>query len=202
MPNTPNTNRANTKPKQPKRDHRSQSAKQALPSAVVAADQARHQAVQMRIAGHSFRDIADAMNVSISTAYKYVNDGWQRINELTDDDRRKLRHQEAERLNEAQVVVMELIRAPGLVVEFLDRKGNAVTEDGAMLKLRAIDRLVKIAHFRADLFGYKLVAPKDAENMRHQEPFIPLDKLAAMVEAQQAQAAAEKANPVIPINCA
>ena len=44
-----------------------------------------------------FRAIADALGISTASAYKYSNDGWDRLNDLTDDDRRKLRRQEAMR---------------------------------------------------------------------------------------------------------
>ncbi len=136
----------------------------------------------MRLAGYEFRTIADTLGVSVSTAHGYVNDGWDRINELTDDDRRKLRRQMVERINDARVVVMGLICAPGLIVEKLDRLGNVVQEDGALLRLKAIDRMVKLERLHADVYGIKLIAPKDADDLPKQEKFMPLDQLVAMVK--------------------
>ena len=195
MPKTPNTMRAN---KNAMRDRRRKLIKDSRTGAAAKADELRHRAIHMRIAGHNYRAIADALGISTASAYKYSNDGWDRLNDLTDDDRRKLRRQEAMRLDEALAVVMAIIRAPDLIVERSDRQGNVVQEDGASLKMRAIDRLVKIGKLRS-VIGTALKPPKDADDIPKGEPFMPLDQLVAIVERQQAELAAAKNNPIVPM---
>ena len=176
MPNQPNTREPNAAASQ---DTRSKLQKDASPADALAADKARSEAVDLRIAGKSFRAIADAMGISLETAHRYVQDGWERLNERTDDARERLRDMQEARLDAALRVIMPLLTTEDLMVETVDKKGNVVQLDAAELKLKAVDRLVKVIHSQNLLRG--LNAPIKVETAP-QKPLEPIENLVARMK--------------------
>lgn len=174
----PNTKGANTPP--PK-DGRKKPVKDSLPAEVLNADLERRKAIAMRLDGYTFREIADELGVSVSTAHAYVNDGWERVQNATDEDRAALRDLELARCDQMLKRVLPIATANNLQVEkevFRDGERIVVTETDAELQFKAVDRALKIGKRRAELLG--LDAPTKIEQTG-KTSLIPLDELARIV---------------------
>ena len=68
-------------------------------------------ALELRRAGASYRNIADTLNVSMSTAHKYVQ---RELSEIPAADRAQLRELEAARLDTLQAVAWDQAKAGDL----------------------------------------------------------------------------------------
>ena len=152
---TPNTNRSH--------DTRPKLQKDARPSVAITADIARSRALKLRVKGYSFRAIAARLEVSVETAYRYVNDGWTRINDQTDEERARLRDLQEARLDVGLRVVMKILTARNLIVVAKDGVGHEVRLPAAELQLKAIDRLVKIVHRQSLLRGLDKPTQEETE---------------------------------------
>ncbi len=174
MSKGPNTRKSN--------DRRSKGRKDGDPAGGIAADIDRQRAVQLRRDGHSFEEIAAALRVAKSTAHKYVNDGWDRINETTDEERRLLRAEWEARLMAMLKRAMPLATHNNLVMlvtEFTADGAVEVKKDAAELQLKAMDRVLKIAKAHAELYG--LNAPTKIELPGDKNRLEPLSELARRV---------------------
>ena len=120
-----------------------------------------------------------ALGISLETAHRYVNDGWERINEGGDNARERLRDMQEARLDAALRVIMPLLTTENLIVETVDKKGNVVPLDAAELKLQAVDRLVKVVNSQNVLRG--LNAPLKVE-AAVQKPLEPIASLVAKMK--------------------
>lgn len=180
-PNAKGSNKA--KPK----DQRKQSVKNGDPAGALKADLERHQAIKMRLEGYTFREIADEIGISVSTAHTYVNDGWERVQNATDEDRTLLRDMELARCDQMLKRVLPIATANNLLVEkekFVDGSMIVVTEEDAELQFKAVDRVLKIQKRRSDLLG--LDAPTKIEQTGA-SALIPLDELAKRVAENKAK---------------
>jgi sigma-70-like protein len=117
-------------------------------------------AVALRAQGHSYRDIAAVLDVSVSNAYQAVQ---RALRAIIEEPASELRALELERLDELTREAQAVMRRDHLAVS----NGKVVTYDGAPViddqpVLGAIDRLVKISERRAKLLG---LDAKDAHDM-------------------------------------
>jgi hypothetical protein len=172
----PNTNKS--------KDRRSKLRKDADPAAGIAADVDRQKAVRMRLEGYTFRAIADALGVSLETAYRYVNDGWERINLVTDEDREELRSMELARLDGMLKRAYPIAVKDNLLVIEVEYGVDGpveVRKENAELQFKAMDRVLKIGKRRAELLG--LNAPVKSETNVTGSALEPLEVLAQRVAA-------------------
>ena len=150
------------------------------PAAVLKADLARQAALDLRAKGFTYRQIAAAMNVSVSTAHDYVNDGWARLNADSDDLRRVLRCIEDERLEELLAVSMPI--ALGEVEE------EGVSRLEGILKGQMV--VLRISQRKANLYG--LDETKEVKASGGKANIVPLAQLRARVQATRAALAAQR----------
>lgn len=115
------------------------------------------QAFDMRASGKNYRDIADALGVTVSTAYGYVDEYWGELKIVTDEKAEMVRQIELEKLDR-----VESIWLPLAVARDLDVSTTEAKEDGTVFHidlnaydagLKAVDRVLKIADRRAKLLG-------------------------------------------------
>lgn len=186
MPRPPNTRKSNARKS---KDVRSKGRKDADSTVALVADLNRQKAIDLKKARVSYRKIATILGVALSTAYKYVNDGWERVNEETDESRRVLRAMEEDDLDAMAEVVRPLATDPNIYVERVvpGEKGKAtvVTEHDADVMFKAVDRLVKINARRAEIRGTD--APKKIEQTGSVNCLEPLSVLAARIAEHKAQ---------------
>lgn len=169
-------------------DTRRPSVKQGDPAGALEADLKRQEAIKLRLKGWTFERIGEELGVSGKTAHEYVHDGWDRINHLCDKARGELRDLINAQLGVAMQTIMAVLCTENLVVIKDDGKGGEVREDGAKLKLQAIDKLVKVHAVQAKLYG--LNAPEKIEVSGSKRTLEPLHLLAARVhESMKNQAA-------------
>jgi hypothetical protein len=130
----------------------------------VDAAQRDARALELRAAGASYRQIAEQLGVSVSTAWTCVERGLDRTRR---EPAGRLRQIEAERLDRLQVEAIQVLRAHHYVVQ----GGEVVTHNGQELvdhgpTLAAIRTLLAVAERRAKLEG--LDAPRKEEILTRQ----------------------------------
>ena len=117
-------------------------------------------ALEHRAAGATFRQIADRLDISVSTAWECVERGLDRTRREPAD---RLRQLEAERLDRLQVEAVQVLHARHVVIQggrvVVDRNGVPFTDHGPTLA--AIRTLLAVAERRARLEG--LDAPRKEE---------------------------------------
>jgi transposase len=102
----------------------------------VDAAQRDAQALELRAAGASYRQIADRLGVSVSTAWGCVERGLDRTRREPAD---RLRLLELERLDRLQVEAVQVLRAQHYVVqagEVVTHNGQEVVDHGPTLAAR------------------------------------------------------------------
>ena len=186
MPATPNTRKPNraAKPK----DRRAKLHRDADPAAAIVADQDRQKAINLRLQGHTFREIAAAVGVSVETAHRYVNDGWERIQTATDEQRQELRDLELARLDAMLKRVLPIATANNLKVEkevFRNGQAEIICEEDAELQFKAVDRALKIGKRRAELLGLDAPAKIEVTGKRKTVPLEELERRIAEKERAQ-----------------
>lgn len=110
------------------------------------------QAIALRVKGYSFREIAKELGVSVGQAHHDVRAAMAEFDDQASADVELERKTQSKRLESALKSVSEVLAA-----EVFDKDGNADLE----LKLKAIDRIVKLEERRAKLLG--LDAPAKQE---------------------------------------
>ena len=173
------------------KDTRRKGVKDGDPSGAVAADFSKQEALSLKRAGKSYEAIARKMGVSKSTAWQWVNDGWEALCRENDEERRILRAIEEEKLDRIEKVAMNLAMAKNLCVEKMVGK-QVVCEEAAMLKLAAIDRVLKVSKRRAELRG--LNAPKEIKLDTSKQSIVPMEVLVERMKELEAQEARERSN--------
>jgi transposase-like protein len=188
MPKKPNTRTPNAKKR---KDARNMPAKCGAPELLVAADMERQKALKLRREGHTYQSIASALGVSKSTAYEYVNDGWERIKLVNDEECEAMRAEETDRLRAMLRRVIPLATRDNLTVietELGPEGPVEVRKDAAELQLKAVDRALKISARMCQLYG--LDAPVKTETNVTGSALEPLSELAKRVaEAKEKQPA-------------
>lgn len=122
----------------------------------------RVQALDLRKAGHSYRAIGVALDISEAQAHRDVKAALTRLAQLELAAADELRAMELARLDDLQVEATRILLTThplvsgGKVLSGFTDEGTAIglTDDGP--KLAAIDRLLKIAERRARLLGLDL----------------------------------------------
>jgi transposase len=102
------------------------------------------QAIALRVKGYSFREIAKELGVSVGQAHHDVRAAMAEFDDQASADVELERKTQSKRLESALKSVSEVLAA-----EVYDADGNADHE----LKLKAIDRIVKLEERRAKLLG-------------------------------------------------
>lgn len=171
----PNTRKPN--------DRRAKTRKDADPKAALAADLERKKAIGLRLEGYSYREIAAELGVSVETAYRYVNDGWDRIKTETDQDREDLRNLELARCDAMLKRALPLATRNNLVLIDIELGPDGpaeVRKDAIDVQFKAMDRVLKIGKRRADLLG--LDAPTKVESTVTNNALEPLTELAKRIK--------------------
>jgi hypothetical protein len=184
MPPAPNTTKANAC------DRRQKARKDGNPAGALAADLDRQRALELRKEGLSYRGIARELRVSISTAYDYVNDGWGRILDATDETRETLRAIEEENLDAMLARALPIATKDNLTVVDVEYGPDGpveVRKDAAELQLKAMARVLQISQRQAQLRG--LDAPTKVEGSVSGSALEPLEVLAARVAEAKAKSA-------------
>lgn len=99
----------------------------------------RQHAFELRCQKKTFRQIADALGVSVCTAFQYVDEHWQKVEALTIEKADCLRQMELKTLDEMEARWMPLAVHPEA-----EASGDS---------LKAVDRVLKIQERRAKLLG-------------------------------------------------
>src|SRR6266545_3744793 len=118
-------------------------------------------ALELRAAGATYRQIADALQVSLATAHKAVDRGLDRTRR---EPAERLRQLEQERLDALQRQAVQVLRARHLVIQggkvVLDEQGRPYVDHGPTLA--AIGQLVRLSESRRRLLGADAPARVDA----------------------------------------
>lgn len=120
-----------------------------------------HEALELRRAGFTFREISQRMGVSVATAHKYVTRGLDRTRREPAD---ALRDLEAERLDRLQVAATQVLERRHVVVQggriVKGDDGEPLQDDGPVLA--AVTSLVKVQESRRKLLNLDEQAPAEA----------------------------------------
>jgi len=117
----------------------------------VLARQRESQAISLRSAGATYDQIAAALGVSATSAFRMVRRVLDRTAKHTNEEADQLRAIELRRLDAALVQVWNLMTAAAPAPHAGTAPG--IDKDFEYLRLSAIDRLVKISERRAKLLG-------------------------------------------------
>lgn len=118
----------------------------------AAIEERRSKAWDLRVRGKSYRAIADALDVSTRTAFNDIAAVLERTKAENNETAESHKALSLSRLDRALGIVEQALDA-----EVFDESGNADNE----LKLKALDRMLKIEERRAKLLG--LDAPTKVE---------------------------------------
>ncbi len=180
------------------KDRRKPAVKHGNPAGALEADLKRQEAVRLRRDGHTFEEIGEKLEVSGKTAHQYVNDGWERIQNETDEERRLLRAESAARLRVALKRLMPIITTDNLVVVDEERgPGGAVVEvrrDAMDLQIKGMHLLIKIEDRLGKMFGSDAPAKVEVNNTGRQD-CPTLEELRASVARSKANRAAVTGKP-------
>lgn len=110
------------------------------------------EAARLRMKGHSYPEIAEAMGISVSGAYAKVQ---RAIRDLPREDVEEARNLELAKLDAAERAVWKVLERAHVTIA---PSGKVVTLEGVPVEddapiLNAVDRLVKISTQRAKLLG-------------------------------------------------
>lgn len=133
----------------------------------------RAEVVELRRKGYTFREIGRRLGINESNAYRAFAMVMDRTIATADATADQLRHLELERIDSALVIVLDVLE--GQIIPSKDGEADDDDESKAAnimallqaatgcaeLKLKAVDRLVKLTEQRAKLQG--LYAPTEAK---------------------------------------
>lgn len=121
----------------------------------------RAEAIKLRVRGKTIREIAEALKISVGQAHDDVRTAMGAIAKEAEENVQQERGLELHRLERALLVVEEVLLAD----EPTEPEGGKDTcetiESSRELKLKALDRLVKIQDQRAKLLGLYAAEKKD-----------------------------------------
>lgn len=119
----------------------------------VATEKLRIQAVELKVGGLTYRQIGVRLEVTHTRAHQLVSEALEAQRAASEETVQRLRDLEDERLDLALQNIAPLLTAPDLLVVRTFGDGNEVREDAAELRLKAIDRLIKVSQRRSELHG-------------------------------------------------
>lgn len=128
----------------------------------------RAEALKLRVSGKTFQEIADTLDIGLATAHLDVRSAMAEYGREAEEDLRAERGLELRRLERA-----------------FDLVESVLSGDGDELKLKALDRLMKVQDQRAKLLG--LYAPERKE-VDAKVAAVSLDELDALKAAALANA--------------
>lgn len=112
------------------------------------------QTLRLRRDGYQFREIGQALGVSVSTAHSYYKQGMAQARETTEEEAENLRLLENDRLDAAQRTLMAQINACNKQAADCDAKKDFKGAEKARASaLQFIDRLVALSARRSALNG-------------------------------------------------
>lgn len=126
------------------------------------ATQRQANAVRLRKEGHSYRDIADLLNCSVSTAFTDVQKALEEIRKQTKED-------------------IETIRS--LELERLDMMLSAVNPAAMAGDVKAVLATLKIMERRAKLLGLDAPESINVEAINHTEEMREMQRLREQIDA-------------------
>jgi hypothetical protein len=127
----------------------------------------RCEALRLRAKGKTVREIAEALDIGVATAHLDVRTAMSEVAKLAEEDLQAERGIELMRLERAMRVVEAVLGD--------NAEGVQTDEDGGELKLKALDRMMKLQDQRAKLLG--LYA---AEKVEAKIASVGLDELDAL----------------------
>jgi transposase-like protein len=145
----------------------------------------RAEAIRLRVRGKTIREIARELGISVGLAHSDVRAVMSETSKRAAEDAETERELDLARIDSALQVVADVLEGSlqinsteGDPAELLQALAGA-----AELKLKGIDRLVKLTDARAKLLG--LYAPTKTEN-DHRVAEVSLDDLSKLKQAAQA----------------
>lgn len=117
---------------------------------IINAAERRHQALELRKQGQSYRAIAAALTVSVATAHADIQQALGELAELEHESAAEYRTMELERLDTLAVEAWRVLSVTHPLVSG-GKVLNGYADDGP--KLGAIDRLLRISESRRKLLG-------------------------------------------------
>jgi hypothetical protein len=149
----------------------------------VDAAQRDAQALELRAAGASYRQIAGRLSISVSTAWACVERGLVRTRREPADQLRTL---EAERLDRLQAQAVKALEAQHVVIQggavVADSQGNPYVDYGPTLA--AVRALLAVQERRARLFGLDAPTKVDARVMTIDQIDARIAELEAQLDTQ------------------
>jgi len=136
-------------------------------------------ALQLRIAGLSYRAIAREMDISVATAHGDVMDALAELAEQQQANAEQLRALELERLDTLALAASRILRVATNTMQ-----------------LAAIDRLIRISESRRKLLGLDLQSPLIVE-----QPYVLTEpeRIARLIELLDAARARASGQPLIDV---
>ena len=163
------------------------------PRAEAEIETRRAEAMRLRIRGKSYREIAAATGVSLGQAFADVKAVLDRTKAEADDDADQARALDLERIDRAIGIVEDILSAGDPIAEPGQDEDDLLqaVESERELKLKALDRLVKLQDQRAKLLG--LYAPEKKEVTGADGAPIAIDARGALLERLASLAASAPA---------
>jgi hypothetical protein len=121
----------------------------------------RAEAIRLRVRGKTIREIAAELNIGVATAHDDVRHQMRETARVAEEDVQAQRGLDLGRLERALEVVSEVLLSPEPTGAEGGKDTMDAIESSRELKLKALDRLVKIQEQRAKLLG--LYAPEKRE---------------------------------------
>jgi transposase len=129
------------------------------------------QALTLRTQSKTYRDIAAALGISVSTAHDAVQRGLRETMQEPADDLRRL---ELEKLDALERGALEVIQAQPHVVS----GGQVTTQADEGLKLQALQTLLRVSESRRKLLGLDSAAKVTLDGgVKYEVVGVDLDKL-------------------------
>lgn len=119
----------------------------------VATEKLPIQAVELKVGGLTYRQIGVRLEVTHARAHQLVNEALATQRTESEKTLQRLRDLEDERLDLALQNIFPLLTTPDSLVVRTLNDGSEVREDAAEIRLKAIDRLIKVSQRRSELHG-------------------------------------------------
>lgn len=119
----------------------------------------KEEAIRLRVEGYSYTQIAEKMQLGKTTVFRYVADVLEESRENAAEMADQARELELRRIDEASKLCMQTIADTDWDLVTGDESDEARSKAGRELRLKAVDRLVKLNDQRAKLLG--LYAPAE-----------------------------------------
>jgi hypothetical protein len=152
------------------RDRRPQRIKEATGGELIKDDQARLEALRLRLPpnNYTYPQIADKQGCSLSTAHSRVNEMWAEMIENITECQIMVK---SDALQEIEIMKQQLrpyITDPNVTILGADREGNPVVMERYRAMTMAIDRMVKCVELQLKTVGVIGAQQKAGDDMGQQ----------------------------------